>query len=238
MNETKTFTVTVDVPDDAAPGTVFADELTATGICDGREVTQTVDLPLPRVNDGFEGPCDLSLSNKRASHLEVTPGETFNYFVHVFNRGTGACTGASITDTLDDRLSFVACTDGCTDDGQELRWTGQDVPAGGSVTLTVTVQVAEDATGTLGNTTVIDPDGDAGDDDPTTVSVEGPRITDRSVLAPADPRACPVSRQTQAPRTSCPAPVTTASSPRCSLSPASVSGPSPSGAACESPAEP
>jgi uncharacterized repeat protein (TIGR01451 family)/LPXTG-motif cell wall-anchored protein len=187
VNETRTFTVTVDVAGNAAPGTVFGDNLTATGRCEGEEVTHTVNLPLPRVTDGFSGPCDLSLSNKRASHLEVTPGQTFNYFVHVFNRGAEACNGASVTDTLDDRLSFVACTDGCTHEGQQVTWTGQDVPGGGSVTLTVTVQVDEDATGTLKNTAVIDPDGSAGDGQPTTVSVDGPQITDRSVPAPADP---------------------------------------------------
>jgi len=190
VNETRTFTVTVDVAADAAPGTVFGDNLTATGVCDGQEVTHTVNLPLPRVTDGFAGPCDLSLSNKRASHLEVTPGQTFNYFVHVFNRGAEPCTGASVTDTLDDRLSFVACSDGCTDEGQQVSWTGQDVPAGGSVTLTVTVQVDPDASGTLSNVAVIEP-GEGGGE-PTTVSVEGPRITDRSVPAPADPPSLPV----------------------------------------------
>jgi uncharacterized repeat protein (TIGR01451 family) len=184
VNETRTFTITVDVDADARPGTVFGDNLTATGVCDGEEVTHTVDLPLPRVTDGFSGPCNLTLSNKRASHLEVTPGQTFNYFVHVFNRGAEPCTGASVTDTLDDRLGFVACTDGCTHQGQQVRWTGQDVPGGGSVTLTVTVQVDQDATGTLRNVAVIDPGGNG---QPTTVTVDGPQITDRSVLAPSDP---------------------------------------------------
>ena len=186
VNETRTFTVTVTVDPDAAPGTVFSDTLTATGVCDGQEVTNTVSLPLPRVNDGFSGPCDLSTSNKRASHLEVMPGQTFNYFVHVFNRGAEPCESVTVTDVLDDRLTFVSCSDGCEADGQEITWTGQDIDAGGGATLAVTVQVDDGATGTLANAADISSPSDD-DGASTRVTWEGPQVTDLSVLADPDP---------------------------------------------------
>jgi len=185
VNETRTFTVTVTVDPDAPDGARFQDTLTATGRCDGEEVTNTVTLPLPRVTDGFSGPCDLSVSNKRASHLEVTPGQTFNYFVHVFNVGSEPCAPVNVVDTLDDRLEFVACTDGCANEGQRVEWDVDRVDGGSGVTLTVTARVKDDATGTLANrATISSPGDDAG---PHSVDWAGPQISDRSTLAPSDP---------------------------------------------------
>ena len=182
-NETKTFTLSIGVAEGSV-GQTFSDTLTASGTCDDEPVTKTVTLDLPTVSNGFAGPCDLSLSNKRASHLEVTPGQTFNYFIHAFNRGEEDCSSVSVTDTLDDRVSFVSCTDGCTNTGQDVSWTGQSVPGGSGITLTVTVRVDDDAQGELANTAVItSPDDDA----PVTVTWNGPQITDQSVLAPPDP---------------------------------------------------
>ncbi len=182
-NETRTFDLTVGVAA-GSTGQSFSDDLSVSGDCDGTPVTDTVTLPLPTVSDGFAGPCDLSLSNKRASHLEVTPGQSFNYLIHLFNRGDEPCSQVSVDDTLDDRLTFVACTDGCTATGQSVAWSGLTVPAGGGVTLALTVQVGDDATGVLENAAVISsPD----DDQSTTVTWTGPTITTLSVLAPADP---------------------------------------------------
>lgn len=185
INESVTITVTVEVPDDAPDGFVFNDVLKASGNCDGTPVDHTVELPTPTVTDNFTGPCSLGDSNKAASHLEVLPGQTFSYFVHVFNSGAEPCSGVSITDTLDDQVSFVSCTYGCTNDGSSVTWDGLVVPAGSGRTVAVTVKVADSATGALSNTAVIsspdDPNG------PTTVTVNGPEVTDRSVPAPSDP---------------------------------------------------
>lgn len=183
-NETATFTVTVEVDPGAAPGTTFTDVLTATGSCEGQDFTETKRLELPRVTDAFSGPCDLARSNKAASHLEVTPGQTFNYFVHVFNAGNETCEDVTVSDVLDDRLEFVACSDGCSTEGQTVTWSGQDIEAGSGETLTVTVQVADDATGTLANSAQIS---SPSDPDAPAVRVDGPQITDRSVLAPPNP---------------------------------------------------
>jgi uncharacterized repeat protein (TIGR01451 family) len=183
-NETATFTVTVTVDPNAPPGTTFTDVLTATGSCEGQDFTETKRLELPRVTDGFNGPCDLGRSNKAASHLEVTPGQTFNYFIHVFNAGGETCEDVDVTDVLDDRLEFVACSDGCSTEGKTVTWSGQTIPAGGGATLTVTVQVADDATGTLANSAQIS---SPSDPDAPVVRIDGPEITNRSVLAPPNP---------------------------------------------------
>lgn len=183
-NETATFTVTVEVDPDAPLGTTFTDVLTATGSCDGQDFTETKRLELPRVTDAFEGPCELSRSNKAASHLEVTPGQTFNYFVHVFNAGGQTCEDVTVTDVLDERLAFVACSDGCTAEGQTVTWNGQDIEAGSGETLTVTVKVADGADGTLANSAQIS---SPSDPDAPAVRVDGPQITDRSVPAPPNP---------------------------------------------------
>lgn len=183
--ETYTITMTIQVPDDAQPGEVFLDTLSATGECDGEPVGQERELELPEVTDEFRGPCELSLSNKAASHLEVIPGQTFNYFVHAFNRGAEPCTDVTVTDTLDDRLDFVSCTDDCTADGQSVVWSGETIPGGSGTTYTVTVMVKDDAEGTLENVAVIDsPDDEGG---PVTVRHVGPDITDESILAPPNP---------------------------------------------------
>lgn len=185
IGDSRTFTVTVQVPENAPDGFVFTDTLKASGNCDGTPVDHTVVLETPEVTDDFEGPCNLGDSNKAASHLEVLPGQEFNYFIHVFNSGAEPCTDVSVTDTLDDRVAFDGCTYECTNEGQEVSWEGLTVPGGSGITLAITVVVDDDADGTLENTAVIDspdePDG------PTTVTVNGPEITDRSVPAPPNP---------------------------------------------------
>lgn len=179
-----TFTLTVSVPDDAPVGFTFEDTLTATGTCDGHTATQTVVVDHPTVTDEFIGGCDLSVSNKSASHLEVVPGQAFNYFVHAFNQGASPCTAVDVADTLDDRLTFVSCSDGCTNQGQVVNWTGKTIGGGSGLTLTVTARVRDDATGRLANAAIItSPD----DDTPTTVTHDGPQISEISVLAPPNP---------------------------------------------------
>ena len=182
---TATFTLTVKVPDDAKDGYVFNDDLKAEGICDGKPVTNKVSLPYPKVSTSFTGPCDLGQSNKSASHLEVTPGQAFNYFVHVFNTGAKPCTNVDVSDALDDRLEFVACTAGCTNTGQDVKWAGQTIPSGSGATLTVTVRVRDDAKGRLANAAIITTPDDP--DTPVTVTHDGPQITDDPVVAPPNP---------------------------------------------------
>jgi len=186
VNETVNLTITVSVDEDAPDGATFDDHVLATGNCDGREVEQPDEvLDIPRVVDDFQGPCNVQFSNKDASHERVFPGETFTYYVHAFNSGAEACTDVVITDTIDDRLSFVSCNKGCDAQGQTVTWTLDTLASGSSAILSVVVQVHEDATGTLENVAVIDP----GNGDAKTVRTTGPAIAGDSLIKDPLPAA-------------------------------------------------
>jgi uncharacterized repeat protein (TIGR01451 family) len=189
VNETVNLRITVRVSPDAPDGATFDDAVTATGNCDGRPVRQDDTLnDIPTVKRDFEGPCNVQFSNKDTSHLQVTQGQTFSYYVHVFNSGAEACTDVVVTDTLDSRVTFVSCNQGCDNSGQDVTWTIDSVPGGSSTVLAVVVRVNADATGVLENTAIIDP----GNGDPKTVSVVGPPIGDTSVINdPISPRRGP-----------------------------------------------
>ncbi len=188
-NETKNITLTIKVPADAKNGDTFDDVVTVTGTCDGRPVTKDDRVDdTPTVRTDFTGPCNVGFSNKDASHIQVTPGQTFSYYVHAFNSGGEDCTNVKITDTLDSRVSFVSCNKGCTNSPPDkVNWTLTNLPAGSSAILSVVVKVDDDATGTLANTAIIDPENGS----PTTVSTRGPVIGPDSI--PKDP--APASRR-------------------------------------------
>lgn len=189
VNETVNLRITVRVSPDAPDGATFDDAVTATGTCNGNPVQQDDTLnDIPTVRRDFEGPCNVQFSNKDTSHLQVFPGETFSYYVHVFNSGAEPCTDVVVEDTLDSRVSFVSCNQGCDNSGQDVTWTIESVPGGSSTVLAVVVRVNDDATGVLENTAVIDP----GNGDPKTVSVVGPPIGETSIINdPISPRRGP-----------------------------------------------
>ena len=189
VNQTVNLRITVRVADDAPDGATFDDAVTATGVCDGRPIQQDDTLnDIPTVRRDFEGPCNVQFSNKDTSHLQVFPGETFSYYVHVFNSGAQACNNIVVTDTLDDRVTFVSCNLGCDNDGQAVTWTLDSLGGGSSTVLSVVVQVNDDASGVLENTALIEPE----NGDPKRVDSTGPTITDESVLNdPLSPRRGP-----------------------------------------------
>lgn len=181
-DDTAELTVTVEVDGDAQGGQSFDDEVTAAGDCDGRPVEEDDRVDdIPTVVTDISGPCNVGFSNKDASHEQVMPGQAFAYYVHAFNTGAEACTDVVVTDTLDDRLTFVSCNRDCTDEGRDVTWTLDELPGGSSATFTVVVRVDDDASGTLANSAVIDP----GNGDAKTVDSNGPVIGDRSI--PKDP---------------------------------------------------
>jgi uncharacterized repeat protein (TIGR01451 family) len=179
VNETRDLVITVKVPADAPDGATFDDVVQAQGVCDGRPVSEEDRLDdVPTVRTDFTGPCSVQYSNKDASHEQVTPGETFSYYVHVYNTGSEPCTQVAVTDTLDDRVTFVSCTDGCDNSGQAVTWTIASLAGGSSQTLAVVVQVHDDATGTLANVALIDP----ANADSVTVRSAGPVVGGSSVV--------------------------------------------------------
>jgi uncharacterized repeat protein (TIGR01451 family) len=188
VNETVNLTVTVRVPADAPNNATFDDVVTASGTCDGRPVSEDDRVDdIPVVKRDFTGGCNVQFSNKDASHIQVFPGETFSYFVHAFNSGGEPCNNVTITDTLDDRLSFVSCNKSCTHSGQQVTWKLATLGSGSSAILSVVVQVDENASGILENAAVITPENGS----PTTVRTRGPVIGPDSI--PKDP--APASRR-------------------------------------------
>jgi uncharacterized repeat protein (TIGR01451 family) len=185
-NETRNYTITVQVPTSATAGATYTDTATASGTYNGQPVSQTVTLPnIPKVgNPPYDG-CHPNDSNKAADHLQVTPGETFVYYIHVLNDGDQPCSGLTVSDTLAGGVSFVSCTFNCTHDGQNVTWKVPDLGPGSSVTLAVTVKVNADATGSLPNDAVIHQPG--GPD--INLHTNGPQVTNQSVLAPPNPPA-------------------------------------------------
>ena len=177
-NETRNLTITVHVPSTAKDGQFFNDVVTASGKCDGRPVSQDDRIDkIPVVRTNFRGPCNVQFSNKDSSHIQVTPGETFSYFVHAFNSGGQPCNDVTVKDTLDSRITFVSCNKGCTHSGQTVTWHVDSIPGGSSLIFSVVAKVKDDASGTLGNVAVISPRNGA----PVTVRTTGPVIGPSSI---------------------------------------------------------
>lgn len=181
--ESLVYRVTVQVPADAPAGAKLSDTLTVTADCDGTPVDHDVTVDLPEVGDMPNSGCSLAGSNKASTHLEVVRGQQFTYLVQLLNSGDQPCTGIAVTDTLPAGTTFVACSDGCTNTGQDVNWSVANLAAGAGRTLTVTVEVDEDASGSLPNVATADP----ANGTPVKVTDPGPKVTDESVPAPPKP---------------------------------------------------
>ncbi len=99
----------------------------------------------PYRNDGYrfcyeKSQADLSIS-KTASATPVDPLDNISYILTVSNAGPDDATGVTVTDTLPAGVSLVSASDGGTESGGVVTWTGLSVPAEGSVELTVVVNV-------------------------------------------------------------------------------------------------
>jgi len=73
--------------------------------------------------------------------IPIGPGSDITYDLTIRNLGTGDATGVTVTDPLPGRTSFVAATDGGSLRRGLITWRGLTVPAGGEVTVSVTVRV-------------------------------------------------------------------------------------------------
>ena len=187
-NETKTLIINVKVPESIPAGTVYRNDVVVSAMCDGRAVEQPASIQGPSIYTPGGGGCKVSDSNKAASHKEVTAGETFNYYIHVFNSGDSGCSGVTVTDTLVEDVDFVSCSDSCTNAGKDVTWTIGDLPGGSSKTLILTVKVG--AGGSPGERLPDAADIDTTETSPTRVQTPGPVISEASVLAGPDlPRA-------------------------------------------------
>ena len=187
-NETKTIVITVLVPSGVPAGTVYKNDAVVSALCDGKSYEQPASISGPTVYTPGGGGCQILDSNMAASHSEVFIGETFNYYIHVFNSGDSGCTGVTVTEELIEDVGFVGCTENCTNQGKSITWTLGDLPAGSSRTLVITVNVLESAT--EGERLPGEAKIDSAETDPKTVNTPGPVVTGSSVLAgPNLPRA-------------------------------------------------
>lgn len=187
-NETKTLVITVNVPAGLQNGALYRNDAVVSATCDGTVYEQPASISGPEVYSPGGGGCQISDSNMAASHEEVMQGETFNYYVHVFNSGDSGCTGVTVSEPLDPGTTFVGCTENCTNAGQDVDWTLGDLPAGSSRTVVVTVKVNDDAP--IGQRLPGTADIDTNETAPHKVQTPGPIVTGASVLAGPDlPRA-------------------------------------------------
>lgn len=187
-NETKTIVITVLVPSGVPAGTVYKNDALVSALCDGKSYEQPASISGPTVYTPGGGGCQILDSNMAASHSEVFVGETFNYYIHVFNSGDSGCSGVTVNEELIEDVGFVGCSDNCTNQGKTITWTLGDLPAGSSRTIVVTVNVLESAT--EGERLPGEAKIDSTETDPKTVNTPGPIVTGASVLAgPNLPRA-------------------------------------------------
>ncbi len=82
---------------------------------------------------------ELSLS-KVASASLIAPGDPVTYTLSWRNTGSGDASGVVLTDMVPDGFSYVTCTGGCSETAGTVTWTLGSVAAGGSGSVTVTLQ--------------------------------------------------------------------------------------------------
>ncbi len=73
----------------------------------------------------------------------VEPGENLTYTITLSNNGGSTVSGFGVSDPLDANVSFVSADNGGSLSGNTVTWSGLSIPAGGSLVLTVVVQVVD-----------------------------------------------------------------------------------------------
>ena len=116
--------------------------------------------------DVVEAAPDLAIS-KGDGQPTAMPGQTLTYTLAISNIGDQGATGVVAADTLPMSTTFVAASDGGSEASGIVTWPPFDLPAGASVTRTLTVKVDEplpfDAD-TITNTASVADDGRNGPD--------------------------------------------------------------------------
>jgi uncharacterized repeat protein (TIGR01451 family) len=138
--------------------------------------TYVIDLVAPEDNamletpDGVTAPFRVALANctpqplppgsltvsKTDGQSTATPGTAVTYTITVTNGGTSPVSSLTLTDPLPTALVAPVFTPSSGSyDPSTGSWTGLDLPAGGSVSMTLAATIAPGATGTLVNTATV-----------------------------------------------------------------------------------
>ncbi|MBP1929387.1 putative repeat protein (TIGR01451 family)/fimbrial isopeptide formation D2 family protein [Methanolinea mesophila] len=93
----------------------------------------------------------VPLLEKTASVENVTREQTFSYTIEYENPSEFSLTGASLVDIIPDGLEFVSATDPYTFNGTAVIWNLGTIGPYGEGSVTLTVEVEEDAVDTITN---------------------------------------------------------------------------------------
>lgn len=107
---------------------------------------------------------DLSIAKSHTGN--ITAGSNATYDIVVSNAGPSDVASFTVTDTLDDSLSYVSATGAtCNAVGQDVTCTGSGITSGDDATVTLTVAAESSATGNIANTAVVETPTDVNDPD-------------------------------------------------------------------------
>jgi uncharacterized repeat protein (TIGR01451 family) len=136
---------------------------------------------------------DLSIT-KDDGRLTYTPGSSFPYTITIHNAGPSSVTGVSVEDEVTTLPQVTGANWTCVGAGGATCTAGPvvgdvndtaDVPAGGTLTYTLTVTLDPSASGDLVNTATVSSglaaDPNASNDSATDTDTEGPRVADLAI---------------------------------------------------------
>ena len=87
-------------------------------------------------------PVPALVLSKVDSGVPVGPASTISYTIKVRNIGNAAATGVTVTDPVPANTSFASADGGGVNNGGVATWSGLSVPAGGSLSLHLNVQIS------------------------------------------------------------------------------------------------
>lgn len=143
-SDSKSVTVTAKVPSSAKAGDAVttARAVHSLGFVAPVEAQATV-----KVTQSASLRSSVSLNSGATVFV---PGDGYEYSVKVDNDGPSDARDVTVTTTLAPQLTVAALGEACTVSGQNVTCKlSRDVPAGGSGSVVIPVQVAKDATGTV-----------------------------------------------------------------------------------------
>ena len=176
VGQTRTFTVTVDVDEDATgtivnPASVAADETELDNTNNSDDATTTL-------NPDFD-----VVVTKSVSDATPDPGQTITYTVGVENEGPSTAAGVILTDPIPAGLTFVSATmegQAGSSNGTTVTFPSIDIDSGQTATATLTFTVDTTSTGTITNTASVPDLSNAGENDATNNSASVDlTVTDR-----------------------------------------------------------